>query len=253
MAFDTKFAPLKEGESGPLYIRLQKQIREAIQSGDLPGGGALPSERDLCAKYDLSRVTIRKALDGLVDEGLLERRQGAGTFVSEHNAPEVSRRVEKSLTKISSFSEDMVARGRKPHSEWLDRSQGPASPEEVMALNLSLGTPVMRFHRIRYADDKSMALEWAIVPAWALGSPMQVTESLYDALDTAGNRPVRALQRIRATRFSAEHAALLGIEENDPCLFIERRAYLADGRAVEVTYCYYRGDAYDLVAELGES
>lgn len=251
MSTDTQFAPLKDNESGPLYLRLQKLIRRAIETGELSGGSVLPSERDLCAKYDLSRVTVRKAIDGLVEEALLERRQGAGTFVSVQNAPETSRRVEKSLTKISSFSEDMVSRGRKPHSEWLDRSEGPATPEEVMALNLSPGTPVFRFHRIRYADDKSMALEWAIVPGWAMSSPMDVTESLYEALEAAGNRPVRALQRIRAVGFSAEHAALLGIEEDDPCLFIERRAYLPDGRIVEVTYCYYRGDAYDLVAELG--
>lgn len=253
MAFVDQIGALRENEAGPRYMRLQKLIRNAVDSRRLAAGSALPSERDLCEEYSLSRVTIRKAIDGLVEEGLLERRQGAGTFVSENPLKgSAAGRVEKSFSALSSFSEDMMARGRKPGNKWLDRSEGAVTPEEALTLGLSPGSKVYRFQRIRYADDDTMALEWATVPGWGLPSVGTVENSLYSALEQAGHRPVRALQRVRAISFTAENAQLLGISEGDPCLFIERRAFLPDGRVIEVTHCYYRGDAYDLVAELSE-
>ena len=119
-------------------------------------------------------------------------------------------------------------------------------------MGLSPGSKVYRFQRIRYADGEAMALENATLPGWGLPSMLAVENSLFEALEVSRHRPVRALQRVRAISFSAEHAALLGIAEGDPCLFIERRAFLPDGRPIEVTHSYYRGDAYDLVAELSD-
>lgn len=252
MAFIDQVGTLDDDEAGPRYLRLQKLLRNAIDNRRLPVGSALPSERELGEVYALSRVTIRKAIDKLVDEGLLERRKGAGTFVGGA-APASSGRVEKSISKLSSFSEDMLSRGRKPSSRWLDRSEGAVTPDEALSLGLSPGSPVYRFQRIRYADGETMALEHVAVPAWGLPSADAVEESLYDALDLRGLRPVRVLQRVRAIGFSEEHAALLGVEKGDPCLFIDRRAFLPDGRVIEVAQCYYRGDAYDLVAELSQS
>jgi GntR family transcriptional regulator len=142
----------------------------------------------------------------------------------------------------------MRSRGRVPHSEWLARTEGTVTPEEAMALGLSPGSPVYRFVRIRYADGVSMALEHATVPASSLPSPEAVTDSLYDAL--GGDRPVRVLQRLRAVLFTDEQAELLKIERDTPGLEIERRGYTQDGRTVELTKSWYRGDAYDFVAEL---
>jgi GntR family transcriptional regulator len=232
-------------------MRLQNLIRQAVEDRRLALGEALPSERDLCEGFGLSRVTIRKAMDGLVADGLLERRQGAGTFVC---APKlaVSTRVEKSFSMLSSFSEDMLSRGRKPGNAWIDRGEGTVNPEEALALGLSPGSGVYRFSRIRYADGQPMALEHATLPGWGLPSIDAVDTSLYGALDQSGHRPVRALQRVRAIGFNEEQAELLKITAGDPCLFIERRAFLADGRAIEVTHSWYRGDAYDLVAELSD-
>lgn len=252
MAFVDQIGALRENEAGPRYMRLQKLIRHAVDSRRLAAGAALPSERDLCEEYGLSRVTIRKAIDGLVEEGLLERRQGAGTFVSESLQKASNGRVEKSFSALSSFSEDMMARGRKPGNKWIDRSEGLVTPEESLSLGLSPGSKVYRFQRIRYADGVTMALEGATVPGWGLPSVATVENSLYTALQQAGHRPVRALQRVRAIGFPAEMADLLGIAAGDPCLFIERRAFLPDGRVIEITHSYYRGDAYDLVAELSE-
>lgn len=253
MAFTDLVGTLDSQGSGPLYVRLQSLIRQAITDEALAPGSALPSERDLCEAYGLSRVTIRKAIDGLAQEGLLERRQGAGTFVAGRRAATGSARVEKSFSTLSSFSEDMLARGRKPGNAWLDRSAGTVSPEEALDLGLSPGSPIYRFRRIRYADGEPMALELASVPGWGLPSTDLVEDSLYRTLELAGHRPVRALQRVRAIRFSDDHAALLGIAPGSPCLFIERRAFLRDGRVIEITRSHYRGDAYDLVAELGET
>lgn len=249
MAAVHKIGPLRESETGPRYMRLQRLIREAVDTHRIAVGAALPTEREMVEEYGISRVTVRKAIDGLVHEGLLERRQGAGTFVAVQDQPDDGHRVEKSFSIMSSFSEDMISRGRAPGNSWIDRSEGLVTPEEAMSLGLSPGSRVLRFHRIRYADGETMALERAVLPGWALPSADVVDESLYAALEAVGHRPVRALQRLRAVGFSAEHADLLGLKEGDPCLFIERRAFLPDGRLVEATCCYYRGDAYDLVVE----
>src|SRR5688500_19945056 len=101
--------PLDEASTLPLYQQLQRKLRAAIANRLLGPDDALPPERDLAEELAVSRITVRKAIEGLVEEGLLVRRQGSGTFVSN--------RVEKNFSKLTSFSEDMRARGRKPRSE----------------------------------------------------------------------------------------------------------------------------------------
>ena len=233
---------LDDSSSLPLYQQLQRALRQAIETRVLGPDDALPPERDLAHEFSVSRITVRKAIDGLVNEGMLVRRQGAGTFVCA--------RVEKNFSKLTSFSEDMRARGRNPRSVWLRRVSGAVTPEEALTLRSSPGTPVYRFHRIRFADDAPMALEYATVLASSLPSLDSVESSLYEALERAGNRPVRALQRLRAVLFTMEQAELLQAKEKDAGLLVERLAFLKDGRAVEFTQTYFRGDIYDFVAEL---
>lgn len=251
MTFADLIGAADQMEAGPRYLWLQKLIRRAIDNRSLPPGSALPSERDLGEEFSLSRVTIRKAIDRLVEQGLLERRHGAGTFVASLNS-ELGR-VEKSFSMMSSFTEDMLSRGRKPDSRWIDRSEGTVTPEEALAFGLSPGSKVYRFSRIRYADGKTMAYEVATIAGWAIASIGAVESSLYAALKQAGNQPVRALQRVRAISFDKEQAKLLEISPGDPGLLIDRRTFSAEGRVVEVTRSYYRGDAYDLVSEQGIS
>ena len=234
--------PLDEAHDLPLYQQLQRRLRDAIENRILGPDDALPPERDLAEELAVSRITVRKAIEGLVEEGLLVRRQGSGTFVSN--------RVEKNFSKLTSFSEDMRARGRKPRSVWLNRAAGTVTPEESLPLRSSPGTPVYRFNRIRYADEVPMALEYATVLASCLPSIEAVESSLYEALEHTGNRPVRALQRLRAVLFTAEQAKLLKAQEKDAGLLVERLGFLKDGRAVEFSQSFYRGDIYDFVAEL---
>ena len=237
--------PLDAKSSLPLYQQLQRALRDAIERRVLGPDDALPAERDLATELEVSRITVRKAVDGLVTEGLLVRRQGSGTFVCA--------RVEKNFSKLTSFSEDMRARGRTPRSVWLRRSAGTVTPEESLTLRSSPGTPVYRFQRIRFADDAPMALEYATVLASCLPSLEAVESSLYEALEQTGNRPVRALQRLRAVLLTAEQAELLGAKERDAGLLVERLGFHKDGRAVEFSQSYYRGDIYDFVAELSAS
>jgi len=235
--------PLLKDDSTPLYLQLQKVLRDVITDQVVVAKDAIPTERDLAIDFDVSRITVRKAVDGLVSEGLLTRRRGAGTFV-------VGTRVEKNLSKLSSFSQDMISRGRKPSSKWVSRATGAVTPEEALSLGLSPGSTVFRFNRIRYADGLTMALEQSTIPGYCLSSPDVVGDSLYEALARAGCLPVRALQRLRAIAFTPEQAEALEIEAGQPGLFIERRGFLADGRAAEFTQSFYRGDAYDVMAEL---
>lgn len=241
MRLSDRIGRLDEGRA-PLYQRLQTALRQAIENRVLQPHEALPAERDLANEFAISRITVRKALDGLVRDGLLMRRHGAGTFVSA--------RVEKNFSKLSSFSEDMAARGMIPRSEWLGRTESAVTPDEALMLGLSPGTRVYRFSRVRFADDEPMALEHSTIPAFALPSADAVGDSLYAALHSAGHRPTRALQRLRAVLFTAEQARQIGVGAGAPGLYIERRGFLEDGRAVEMTQSYYRGDAYDFVAEL---
>lgn len=237
---------LDEQGRAPLYQKLRRVLRGAIEDNRLAADEALPPERDLAAAFGVSRITVRKAVEALVSEGLLNRRQGAGTFV----APRAEARVEKSFSALSSFSEDMISRGRKPESAWLSRGAGAVTPEEALTLGLSPGSLVYRFNRIRYADGEPMALEYSTIAGFCLPSELAVEESLYEALDRHSARPARALQRLRAVLFTGEQAKLLGVTPGAPGLFIERRGFMRDGRPMEITQSYYRGDAYDFVAEL---
>jgi GntR family transcriptional regulator len=237
--------PLDPANSQPLYQQLQRAIREAIEKRVLAPDDALPAERQIAADLSVSRITVRKAIDGLVEEGLLVRRQGSGNFVAA--------RIEKNFAKLTSFSEDMRARGRTPRSVWLKKAEGAVTPEEALTLRLSPGAPVYRFHRLRYADDAPMCLEFATVAASCLPSVESVGTSLYEALEAAGTRPVRALQRLRALLLNAEQAKLLNAREGDAGVLVERVGFLRDGNAVEFCQSFFRGDTYDFVAELSST
>jgi GntR family transcriptional regulator len=241
------FAPeaFADPAGGPLYLRLGRRIAEAIASGALAPGDALPPERELAAQTGLSRVTVRKAVSSLVASGALVQRRGSGTFV----APRLER-VEQSLSQLTSFSEDMARRGKTVRSIWLERGVAAASPEEMMTLGLSAGARVARLARLRLADGVPLAIERAAFAEADLPHPETVGASLYAALAALGRRPARAVQRISAANLSERDAGLLEVPPGAAGLRIERVSYLDGGRVLEFTRSLYRGDAYDFVAEL---
>ena len=229
----------------PLYLRVQEQIKAAIGAGNLKPTEALPGERDIAEAFNVSRVTVRKAISGLVEKGLLTQRQGSGTFVA---AP--PQRVEQPLSRLTSFTEDMRLRGLDASVRWLARSVTLASPDEAMRLSLSPSDTVSRLRRLRLANNVPMAIESATVPTRFLADPNLVEASLYDALKLNGALPVRALQRLRAANLSPDDAALLDVSPGAAALAIDRISYLDNGTPVEFTQSFYRGDAYDFIAEL---
>ena len=230
---------------GPRYVQLRRRLEQGIGSGVLPPNSSLPPERELADITDLSRVTVRKAIQELVREGLVEQRQGSGTFVREPMA-----RMEQSLKHLSSFTEDMAQRGMETTSKWLERGVFAPNELESVTLGLDPGEDVARIYRLREAGGRPMALERASLPLDVLPNPLDVKTSLYEVLEENGMRPVRAVQKISAINLEPREAQLLGVVEGAAGLSIERTSYLQNDRVAELTQSLYRGDAYDFVAEL---
>ncbi len=233
-----------EGNRGPIYIQLERILRDAIRDGTLSDAEALPTERAMAEQYGVSRITVRKALMHLQREGLLTRKRGSGTFVTPR---------ESSPAGVYSFADKLVENGKLTHSIWLRQDQDTVTTDEAMLLGLPPGGPMYRLKRIRYADDIPVAVEAILVP-WQPGTgPLTVVETLYDALRPLGLAPVRALQRLRAVALDADIASQLNVETGSAGLFVERRGFLADGRTAEVTKGWYRGDMSDLITEVAVS
>ena len=239
------FRPVDPDQQRPLYGQITTAIREAINSRVLKPNDTLPPERELADLFAVSRITIRKAISELVNEGVLDSRHGSGTYVHS--------KVEKNFAQLNSFSEEMESRGMVPSSIWLNRSAGNVRPEEALTLRASPGTPVYRFKRIRMADDAPMSIESTTILSSCLWSEEAVEHSIYAALLETGNRPVRALQRLSALILDDERATMLGASAGDAGLLVERVGFNKAGVAIEFSQSYYRGDTYDFVAELSIS
>lgn len=235
------FRPIP-GSGTPLYLQLARFLADSVRAGHYAPDEALPSERALSESLDLSRVTTRKAIDQLVLQRLIVRRRGSGNYI----AP----RIEQALSRLTSFSEDLRARGFAPSSRWLSRKTGAATAEEREILGLARAARVARLSRLRIGDETVMALEESVLPASVVPAPAQVEGSLYEFLEARGAAPVRAIQRIRALNASAKLARQLGVPTGRAVLSIQRVGYLASGAPVELTHAYCRSDVYDLVAEM---
>ena len=229
-------------QATPLYLQLARNLEAAIHAGVWKAEQALPSERTLSEQLGLSRVTARKALEILLEQGLIRRNQGSGTFITP--------RLEQPLSRLSSFSEMLRLKGFVPGSQWLERGIAVPTYEEVIRLGLSPTDQVARLKRLRKADDTVMAIEMSALPAALLPHPEAIGDSLYQYLESIGRPVVRALQHIRAINASAEFAALVGIEPGTAMLLMTRIGYLDDNTAIELTDTYCRNDYYDFVAEL---
>ncbi|WP_026480528.1 GntR family transcriptional regulator [Ahrensia sp. 13_GOM-1096m] len=229
-------------DNRPLYQKIADALSEAVKSDLLGTNSVLPSERSLANSLAVSRVTIRRALDDLTASGLLNRRQGTRSSVAA--------RVEKTLSSLTSFSEELKARGASPGQKWLFKQVVLPTPNEAMALGISPNDHVVRMTRVRFSDDIPIAIEKAVVPQTFLKSPDLVNDSLYEALRKSDFSPVRGVQRIRAGVMTRSDAEALESELGKPLLIVERRCYLTDERAVEFTETRYHGERYDFISDL---
>ena len=239
------FMPLGPESHQPLYRQVQNAIRGAISSRVLKPNDALPPERELAELFAVSRITVRKAISGLVREGVLDTHHGSGNFVRS--------KVEKNFAQLTSFTEEMASRGMTASSRWISRSEGRVRPEEALTLRASPGTAVYRFSRLRMADEAPMSIEKTTILSECLPSIDSVEHSLYAALKKTGNRPVRALQRLSALLLNEQMAEMLGAKPGDAGLLVERVGFNERGQAIEYSQSWYRGDTYDFVAELSLS
>jgi GntR family transcriptional regulator len=244
---------LKEGLShqnaSPLYIQLDQTLRHAIDNGVLAHGESLPPERAIAEGLGISRVTVRKTIQRLEQAGFCEKRRGAGTFVCGPTSIDGAHTLPQSLCSLYGFSEDMQKRGFKPESLFIDKRKAAPNAEEMFSLNLK-GESVIRLTRIRFADEKPMAIEICSIPCSVIESEDLIQDSVYQAMRTAGHKPHRAVQRISACALDKEQAKQLEVEEGAPALFIRRAAYNAQDKPLEYTRTYYRADRFDFVAEL---
>jgi GntR family transcriptional regulator len=229
-------------KSSPLYQQLANDLRKLILSGQISSGESIPSERILCEKTNASRVTIRKAIDQLIIEGLLFRRQGSGTFISE--------RIEHKGEDLSGFTDEMRTLGVDPSSIWLMKMIAQATSEEVSTLKLSTGTQVCRLSRVRLSNDMPMGIENTIIPAQFLPDLETLTDSLYHALQANNHSPSHGEQKVTASIASPTEAGLLSIQEGGPVLRIERYTFLPDNTPLEYTRSVYRGDKYVFTSKL---
>ncbi|SCG39547.1 GntR family transcriptional regulator [Micromonospora coxensis] len=218
-----------------LYTALRAEI-----GADLRPHDPLPSERELVARFGVSRATVRQAIGRLEEEGLVYRAQGAGTFVADPAT------ISKSLA-LTSFSEDMRNRRLTPDSRLLDLTVASASVQVARDLAVSPGADVVHVRRLRLADSLPMCLEEVWLPAERIGDldASVIAGSLYEALAERGVRPHHADQVIAATVVDAEQARLLQVAPYSPALRVDRVTYDESGTAVERAESIYRADRYD--------
>jgi GntR family transcriptional regulator len=230
-------------------VTKQRETRERVLEliDSLAVGDAIPSERQLGADLGVSRLTVRAALDQLVREGYLVRRRGAGTFIAE---PKVAKGMD-----ISSFSDDMRARGLTPASRTLDLRTIPAGARLGRILHVSPSEPVLSIKRLRLADGEPMAIELlhvraSLVPGLTAGDLEE--NSFYDLLSSRYDVAiVGGTQTVEPTVTNEEESEALGVPLHSPALLFERVTRSGDGDVVEYTGSTYRGDRYRLVTELG--
>jgi GntR family transcriptional regulator len=225
-----------------------EQLQEILEGvvGALDPGAVLPSERLLAQRYGVARATVTQAIDGLAARGLVYRVQGSGTFVAEP-------KFRQPLT-LTSFTEDMRARGMTPGSVVRGQAIVPAS--EVVARHLALvpGTPVVHLERVRTADGEPMALERTHLPAQRLPGleDADLTDaSLYELLERRwGVRVAEADQWASVVRVTEEEAAMLHVSAEQPALLFQRVTRDPAGTPVEYVRSLYRGDRYEVHTRL---
>lgn len=230
----------------PIYYQLEEYIRSVIEDGTLMPGDTVPSERELSEKYNISRMTIRQAITNLVNEGLLIRIKGKGTFVAET-------KIEQSLSKLTGFSEDMRLRGMVPSNEIKEFKVIPATSKESKELQINTGDQIYYISRLRLADGQPMAHEVLYLPFNKLPNltKEKVRTSFYEYIENeVGLKIARARQTIEPSLSYEMESKLLGIEVKSPVLLMIRNSYLSDGTPLEYVRSVYRGDRYKFVTEL---
>jgi len=241
---------LESGEGIPKYIQIARILRERIQRQEYAPGVQIPTEIELCEAYQVSRITVREAINKLVQEGWLDRRQGKGTYV-------VHQKLRRNIAKVYSFSSDMRQLGMAPRSRVLSLRVEEALPEiaEKMKLPAANGR-VTRITRVRIANDVPVLIETALIPEYlCAGLALRDLEngSLYRILTEEYRlMPHHAEETYEAIILSREDAVILERDPDvpQPAFAIQRVTFLADGVPVEYGTSVGRGDLLTLAINM---
>ncbi|MDJ0354639.1 GntR family transcriptional regulator [Paenarthrobacter sp. PH39-S1] len=222
----------------PLYHQIVQGIEEAIHSGQLAPGSKLDNEIDLAAQLNLSRPTMRKAMDELVRSGLLVRKRGVGTQV-------VASQVRRPL-ELSSLFDDLRSRGSTPTTDVLSFAHITADSPTQEALQLPDGASVYHFTRLRKVDGKPLALmeNWVRDDITTIDEPRLREQGLYEILRRGGVNFRLATQRVGAMVADDYQAPLLETPVGSALVTMERTATDDTGRSVETGHHVYRADSY---------
>lgn len=233
----------------PIYTQIEDGIRSQIENGELKPHDAIPSEREYATQFQISRMTVRQAITNLVNEGLLYREKGRGTFVSEQ-------KIEQQLVGLTSFTEDMKARGFTPSSRLLHFEIIPATAKIASQLSIQVHHPVYEITRIRLADGIPMAIETVYMSANLIKGVTEaiIQQSLYDYVEQQSELKIghatQTLEAIVATENETEH---LQVAKGSPILLIQRYTYLEDGTPLEVVRSAYRADRYKFTVSINRT
>jgi GntR family transcriptional regulator len=234
----------------PLYHQIQQHLLEKIRSGRLKPGKPLPSEEVISKRLRVSRMTARQALKSLCSLGVAYSQRGKGTFVSEL-------KLEKNFRQVLSFSEEMEARGSRPHSKLISSEVVLAGEKAAEALRVSPEEKLFRIRRVRVADSLPMGVETTCLPVWMCPDLLEKFDprtSLYRTLSQVyGIHLAQADEVVEAGLASSEDARLLRIPKGSPVFLFTRTAYVGDGQAVEYVESTFRGDRYKITNRLGAS
>lgn len=230
----------------PLYFQISQRLEKSILGGDLPPGSRLENEVALGERLGLSRPTVRRAIQELVDKGLLVRRRGIGTQVVHG---QVTRGVE-----LTSLYDDLAQSGQKPSTILLEMRVIPADSKIASALAVKERSPTLHLRRIRLADNVAVSVmeNWLPEDLTDLEAEDIVAHGLYQVLRSRGVTMRVAKQRIGARKATSEEANLLEIDKSSALLTMDRTAYDHSGRAVEFGHHCYRPDLYSFEMTLVE-
>jgi DNA-binding GntR family transcriptional regulator len=222
----------------PLYYQVAQELERAIESGELPAGSRLENEIALADQLGLSRPTLRRAIEYLVDRGLLMRRRGVGTQVVQ---PKMRRPLE-----LTSLYDDLVVHGKRPTTRVRTVGRAPAPDFVAHALGVEEGTPVVALERIRYADGEPLALMRNYLPeGLVVLTPEKLEQTgLYELMRARGLRPYLASQTVGARGATLAEARKLHDRKGAPLLTMRRTTYDAAGRALEFGDHVYRASLY---------
>jgi len=239
-------AELIRSEGIPIYVQIRETLRGEITSQVLKRGEKLPSEQELANQFKVSRMTIRESIEDLVDEGLLYRRHGVGTFVAYPH-------LQRDHTRLTSFFDKAENEGVQVRASLLTKDVLPAKPKIAHALDLPVGSKVIRVKTLRFADNVPITVHDAYMPhalfECIFDANLEV-QHLWSLYEKCGYKVKRAIQRLEAREATKDIAHLMKIKEGAPILFKERTVYADDGTPIEFTYCYNRGDIYSLTVAL---